>query len=69
MLCYNQKRMQKRARAVLKLGVDVLVGLGTAYLIAISVSPNLFTLTNNIVLCILCLYTAYKFELILDDYE
>ena len=59
--------MQMRARAVLKLGVDVLVGLGTAYLIAISVSPNLLTLTNNIVLCILCLYTAYKFQLILEN--
>jgi hypothetical protein len=59
--------MQVRARAVLKLGVDVLVSLGTAYLIAIAVSPNLLTLTNNIVLCILCLYTAYKFQLILEN--
>jgi hypothetical protein len=58
---------RKRVRIVLKLGSEVFTGLGTAYLVAISVSTNLLSLTNNVVFCILCLYTAYRFEEQLGD--
>jgi hypothetical protein len=53
---------RKQVRIALKLGSEVFTGLGTAYLIAISASINLLSLTNNVVFCILCLYTAYRFE-------
>jgi hypothetical protein len=57
----------ERYKIVLKLGAEVFTNLGTAYLVAISISPNLWTLTNNVVFCILCLYTAYKFQQFLEN--
>jgi len=58
---------RRHVRAVLRLGANVFTGLGTAYFIAVSLSSNLLSLTNNMMACIVCLYTAYLFEEYLDD--
>jgi hypothetical protein len=51
-----------RSRIIARLGSSVFANLGTAYLIAVSLSQSPWTLTNSVVSCIVCLYTAYKFE-------
>jgi hypothetical protein len=58
---------RERARIVFKLGAAVAVNLAAGHLLAVSISPTLLTLTNNVVFCILCLYTAYMFEQQLSD--
>jgi uncharacterized membrane protein YfcA len=58
---------RERARIVFKLGAAFAVNLAAGYLLALSISPTLLALTNNVVFCILCLYTAYKFEQQLSD--
>ena len=59
--------VRDRSRIVIRLAASVFTNLGTAYLVAISLSQSPWTLTNNVVSCIVCLYTAYKFEEYLDD--
>ena len=63
--CYNgYSYMQERDRyrIIYKIGASFSTNLAAGYIFATSLSPNLWTLTNNILFCILCLYTAYKFE-------
>jgi hypothetical protein len=67
--CYVLEDMEarKRYRIFYTMGYDVLIGLGIAFLLAIPLSPNLWTLTNNCASCIVCLYTAYKFAQYRED--
>jgi len=50
------------SRIIARLASAVFINLGTAYVVAVSLSQNPWTLTNSVVSCIVCLYTAYKFE-------
>jgi hypothetical protein len=53
---------RKRFRIVTRLGAAFFTNVAAGYLFAIFISPNTLSLTNNVVFCILSLYTAYILE-------
>ena len=53
---------RKRFRAVARLGAAFSTNVAAGFLFAIFVSSNPLTLTTNVALCILFLYTAYILE-------
>ena len=53
---------RERYRIICRLAASFSTNLAAGYIFAASLSPTLWTLTNNILICILGLYTAYKFE-------
>ena len=57
----------RRYRVFYTMGYDVFIGLGIAYLLAIPLSYSLLTLTNALIFCIVCLFTAYTFAQYLED--
>lgn len=56
-------------RSQLKVFASVFADLGAAWIIAIFLTPNLFTLTFNIVCAILSIYLSIKIEDLLKDYD
>ena len=61
MFLYDMQE-HRQSRIVFRLGAAFSTNLAAGYLFASTISPTAWTLTNNIVFCILCLYAAYKFE-------
>ena len=58
---------RKRYRVVTRLGAAFFTNVAAGYVLAIFVSPTPWSLTNNVVFCILSLYAAYVFEQLVEN--
>jgi len=58
---------RKRFRVVTRLGAGFFTNVAAGFLFAIFISPNVWSLTNNVVFCILSLYAAYVFEQLVEN--
>jgi len=68
----NLFSMRKESRlfiSLLRIGAAFFTNVSAGFLFAIYISPNMFLLTNNILLCIVCLYLGVYLDAHLSDYE
>ena len=54
-------------KAITRTGADFFNGLAVAYFIGVPLSPNAWTLTDNVVFCILCVFYAFVLTRLSDN--
>ena len=58
---------RRQFRKITRLGAAFFLNASNGYLFAVYISPNPWSLTTNVLLCILCLYISYLLEEANDD--